>query len=226
MLCPNGHPNRDGARFCRVCGVPMSRQPAKKKSSKSGVIAIVAVVLAVLAGIGMMANADKPESAPSVEKPVITPPAAPEAPAATEAPVVPEFTVPPVTLAPPTEPDNYIAEINGRFESVRIQDGSSTLNVHAFVFYKKLERCEELTLHMNVEMQNGTKCYDWNVWVRRNGTFEKYTKLYLPGGDGALQETIYFSTPATIDAIVVTPTAAGDYSWKMSMGISDVWLDK
>lgn len=226
MLCPNGHPNRDGARFCRVCGAPMSRQPARKKSSKSGVIAIVAVVLAVLAGIGMMANADKPESAPSVEKPVITPPAAPEAPAATEAPVVPEFTVPPVTLAPPTEPDNYIAVVDGYWESVYLKDGTQNLNVHAWVFNETLVRCKQLTVSMEVEMNAGTKCYDWDVWVRRNGVFEKHSKLYLSGGNGSLEETIYFSTPATIDAIVVTPTAAGGYSWSMAMRIFDVWLDK
>lgn len=223
MLCPNGHQNRDSAKFCRICGVPLSRQPAKKKSSKAGII--IAVVLAILAGIGMMANADKPESAPSVEKPVITPPAAPEAPAATEGPAVPEYTVPQITMAPPTEPDNYIPVVSGRWESVHLKDGNQNLNVHAFVFDQTLTRCKELTLYVEVEMNAGTKCYDWDVWVRRNGVFEKYTQVYLSGGNGTLEETIYFSTPKTIDAIIVTPTAAGGYSWNISMGIFDVWLD-
>lgn len=219
MYCPNGHQNRDGANFCRICGVPLNKSGSSSGKSSKTIFVVLGVVAVILAGIGMMANADKPEkspsvAAPTVEAPVIAPP--------TEAP---EFTVPPVTIAPPTDPDNYIAMVDGYWESVYLKDGTQNLNVHAFVFNNALVRCKQLTLYMEVEMNAGTKCYDWDVWIRRNGVFEKYTQVYLSGGNGTLEETIYFSTPTTIDAIVVTPTAAGGYSWNMSMGIFDVWLD-
>lgn len=216
MYCPNGHQNREGANFCRICGVPLNTPGGKSGKSSRSVFVVIGIIALVLAGIGMMANADKPEETPAVTTPAV------EAPVITPPTEVPTYEP---TYAPATEPDNYIAQVSGRFESVRIQDGSSTLNVHAFVFNETLVRCEQMTIYMEVEMQNGTKCYDWNVWVRRNGTFEKYTKIHLDSGDGALEETVYFSTPTTIDAVVVTPTVAGGYSWKMSLGIFDVWLD-
>ena len=222
MYCPNGHQNRDDANFCRICGVPLSKP--KKKSSKAP-LGILVIVVAVIAGVLVSQSLDKPKKEPTVE----APPAAPAAPVipATEAPeyTVPEITFPEITMAP-TQPEGYIEYVSGSWESVYLEDGTHQLSVHAFTFDQTLVRCKKMTIYMEVEMNAGTKCYDWNVWVRRNGVFEKYTQIRLPNGDGTVESTITFSNPMTIDSIIVTPTVAGGYSWSMSLGVYDVYLDK
>lgn len=122
----------------------------------------------------------------------------------------------------PTVPAGYIDSVDGDWESVTLHDGYSTLNTHAFVFSQKLKQCREMTISMNVSMKAGTNCKDWQLWGRVDGQFQKIAKIDLPAGDGFVSQTVQFDTPITLDAVIVTPTIPGGYSWSMSLLVTDV----
>lgn len=119
----------------------------------------------------------------------------------------------------------YVGTPSGRTEKTTLRDGSFTLNIHAFVLNEAVKNCKELTVDMSVEMKAGTKCQDWQLWGRSNGSFRKIGKIYLPGGDGDTCQTLTFDTPVSFDAVAVTPTIPGDYSWSLWFEITDVWVD-
>ena len=117
----------------------------------------------------------------------------------------------------------YIAELEGSREKVHLQDGSSSLNVTATVFNQTVYNCTEMTVSMQVEMNAGTSCKDWQVWGRCGGSFVKIGQIYLAAGNGFTSETLTFRTPITFDAIAITPTIPGGYSWSMAFVVTDVW---
>lgn len=117
----------------------------------------------------------------------------------------------------------YIAELDGYSETVKLVDGSFTLNVPALCLYETVYNCTNLTVNMNVQMNAGTNCKDWQLWGRSGNTFVKLAKVYLPAGDGMGSQSVTFASPVTFDALVVTPTIPGGYSWSIAMTITDVW---
>lgn len=121
--------------------------------------------------------------------------------------------------------DGYIGNLVGNWESIHLEDGSSTLNVSAMAFSETVYNCTQMTIEMEVEMNAGTSCRDWQVWGRTGNTFVKLDKIYLAAGDGYTSQTLYFSTPVTFDAIAVTPTVVGGYSWSMALAVNDVWVE-
>lgn len=126
--------------------------------------------------------------------------------------------------APQTAPanNNYISELNGNWESVHLKDGSFSLDVAAMVFDRTVYNCTQMTISMQVEMNAGTNCKDWQVWGRSGGSFVKLDKIYLPAGNGYTAETLTFSSPVTFDAIAITPTIPGGYSWSLGFIVTDV----
>lgn len=120
-------------------------------------------------------------------------------------------------------PSNYIADLGGQWESVHLKSGNSSLNVSARAFSQTVYDCTEMTINMNVEMNAGTKCKDWQVWGRTGGKFVKIAKIYLAEGNGFTSETISFNSPVSFDAIAVTPTITGGYSWSMGLSVTDVY---
>lgn len=125
--------------------------------------------------------------------------------------------------APEADNGNYIAELTGTREKVHLQDGNSSLNVTATIFDQTVYNCTEMTISMEVEMNAGTSCKDWQVWGRSGNSFVKIAQIYLAAGNGFTSETLTFSTPITFDAIAITPTIPGGYSWAMGFVVTDVW---
>lgn len=125
---------------------------------------------------------------------------------------------------PEVDDDSYIAELTGQWEDVHLKDGNSSLNVSAQVYSRTVYNCTQMTVNMNVEMNAGTSCKDWQVWGRSGGTFVKIAKVYLAAGNGQTSQTITFSSPVTFDAITITPTAVGGYSWSMGFSLTDIWM--
>ena len=201
-------------------------KPKKKKLWKM----VVATALATAVGTNlghwvgaMTGGAIKEDKTTSGQKIQVTAPA--EHRGQDEA----ETTAEPVELVPyapeTTAPDGYISIVDGDWEKVTLSEGYNTWNVHAYVFSQELKRCREMTVAMNVSMKAGTKCKDWQLWGRVGGKFKKLASITLSAGDGYTEQTIRFDTPVTLDAIAITPTVPGGYSWSMGLAVGDVWTD-
>lgn len=123
-------------------------------------------------------------------------------------------------LASP-ESENILAYYDWDWIDATIQEGSSTLTVSAAGFNHTLRNVKSFTVYMDVEMYANTSCKDWQVWIRRSGSYERAAKIYLPDGKGEVTQTVTLSSPASFDAIAITPTVPGGYSWSMTLGLSD-----
>lgn len=121
--------------------------------------------------------------------------------------------------------DRYTEVLEGTWESVHLNDGSFSMNVSALVFPGMIYNCTKLTVTMDVSMNAGTSCKDWQLWGRTGNQFVKLEKIYLPGGNGRSSETVEFDGPVSFDAIAITPTIPGGYSWSLGMTITDVWTE-
>lgn len=129
----------------------------------------------------------------------------------------------PAPAAEPEHEGNYIAELKGSWEKVNLKDGNSNLNVSAQVYSQTVYNCIEMTIHMEVEMNAGTSCKDWQVWGRSGSSFVKIGTIYLAAGNGYTYQTLTFSNPVTFDAIAITPTVPGGYSWSMGFVLNDIY---
>lgn len=125
----------------------------------------------------------------------------------------------------PELPSGYIGDLGGSWETVYLEDGNSSLSVSALAFSETIYNCTSMTVNMGVEMNAGTSCKDWQLWGRNGNTFVKLAKIYLPAGEGYTSQTVTFNSPVTFDAVAVTPTIVGGYSWSMSLSVTDVWVD-
>lgn len=210
MYCMNcGQKNPDGAKFCCQCGTPLGTV-SKGKGGKKRIWPVLLIALIVAFIISTLSDA--PE-----EKPTETQPAKPIV--QTESDFEERTTATPVTEAPGAD----IPYLEGAWESVHLSNGNSNLNVSALVYDQTVYRCTEMTIMMEVEMNAGTSCKDWDVWGRNGGSFTKIGKIYLPNGNGETTQTLRFSTPVTFDAIAITPTVPGGYSWSMGFVLMDIW---
>ena len=219
MYCMNcGTKNPDGAKYCNNCGRPMNSVPSGKKK-KAGVDwgyyfallvlmgVAVFVVNFVIDGVGGLFSG-KDSSAKTETKTGTD--------SSWFAPAQPE--------AAPVEEPNYIEYLEGTWEEVHLKEGNSNLNVSALTFSQTVYSCTSFTVNMDVTMNAGTSCKDWNVWVRSGGSFTKVGKVHLPEGKGFGYQTLYFDTPISFDSVAVTPTAVGGYSWSMSLSITDILI--
>lgn len=121
--------------------------------------------------------------------------------------------------------DRYTEVLEGTWESVHLNDGSFSLNVSALVFPETIYNCTKMTVNMDVSMNAGTSCKDWQLWGRTGNKFVKLEKIYLPNGNGRGSETVEFDSPISFDAIALTPTIPGGYSWSLALAITDVWTE-
>lgn len=126
---------------------------------------------------------------------------------------------------PEQTPAGYVGDLSGQWESVHLQDGNSSLSVSALAFSQTIYNCTEMTINMEVSMNAGTHCKDWQLWGRSGNRFVKLAKIYLPAGDGYVSQTVTFRSPVSFDAIAITPTVVGGYSWSMALSVTDVWVD-
>ena len=124
--------------------------------------------------------------------------------------------------ADPTEgPDGYIDVLEGHWEEIYLDDGASSIQGHAKVFDKTVYNCTEMTVVMELEMHNNTNCKDWQIWGRNGGSFTRIGKLHHEAGNGNGSFVIKFDTPVTFDAIALTPTIPGGYSWSLGFYLKD-----
>lgn len=204
MICPKcGHTNDDGNLYCGRCGGKL------RKKQGNGGLKVIIVVLCIIIAMQAIRLAENKSASGSSEVPENTV-------------LKEEASGTPVT----TQADSkHLDYVDGDWKSVTLRDGSSTLTVHAVAFTQELTRCKKMTVNMDVTMNANTQCKDWQVWGRVGGQFVKLDRISLPNGNGATTQTVTFNPPVTLDAIAVTPTIPGGYSWSMSLYVTDVVLD-
>lgn len=110
----------------------------------------------------------------------------------------------------------------GDWEAVKISEGGYVYTLHAFAYKEKIAGCRSFNIAVDVELDPGASCNDWQVWLRSNGTFVKAGTIYIPDGEYAAIENIHFATPISFDAVVVTPLTMGNFSWNMLSVIYDI----
>lgn len=216
MYCNNcGAKNPDNANFCNNCGSRMNggstvqSVPVQKSSGGFFKKLVVSALVFALFYVGSyvitsMSN-EKKDASQKIDI-GLTPPASAGVTADQE----------------DTQTYASIASLEGYWEDVRLQDGSFNLNVSALTFNQTIYNCTGLTVNMNVQMNAGTSCKDWQLWGRSGNTYVKLAKIYLPAGDGYVSQSVTFPTPVTFDSVAVTPTIVGSYSWSLSLDITDV----
>lgn len=118
----------------------------------------------------------------------------------------------------------YRSSVNGEWAAEKVQINQS--NVGLFVLEEPLTLCKELTVAIDVELYAGASCNDWIVWGRINGSMQEIGRINLPDGKGMGFEIISLPQARTIDAIAVTPTKAGSFSWSMQIGVADIYLEE
>lgn len=217
-----GAKNPDTARFCNNCGKAMNSAPAggsspvQKNTKKSGgffkriLITIVVFCVFYSASYAITSLTSSPKSSAKKDT------------SSGADSIQIEYTLPEVAAQPET---GYIADLGGYWEQVKLKDGNSNLNVSALSFSQTVYNCTELTVTMEVTMNSGTSCKDWQVWGRSGNSFVKIGKVYLPNGNGYVSQTLVFPHPITFDSIAITPTISGGYSWSMALGITDVYCE-
>ena len=130
-----------------------------------------------------------------------------------------------VPYVPETTAASYsISEVYGEWTDVTLHDGYNW-PASAIVFSEELKRCEKMTVNFKVSMNSGAKCKEWQLWGRVDGKFKRLEKFSLPGGDGSTTHTVEFDSPVNLDAIAVTPTAYGGYSYTQWLWATDIWLE-
>lgn len=228
MYCNNcGTKNPDNANFCNSCGSRLTggsgnrnTQTTNRSVGKKGGFlrsCLVSLVVFALCYVGsyVLTTLSSRNDTPASKS---------------EAGLIQVATTPAASRQEETQAyaqkdSGYIANLDGYWEEVRLQDGSFNLNVNALTFTQTVYNCTGLTVNMDVQMNAGTSCKDWQLWGRSGNSYVKLAKIYLPAGDGSVSQSVTFSTPVTFDSVAVTPTIVGSYSWSMSLGITDVWTD-
>lgn len=227
MYCNNcGAKNPDNANFCNSCGSRLTGSSGNRSTQTTGssdgkkgsffknfVISLLVFALFYALSYMLTSQGSRDKSA-SVKNDT----------GLIQVTTFPSDRAQPEATAP-VQDSGYIASMDGYWEDVRLQDGSFNLNVSALTFNQTIYNCTGLTVNMNVQMNAGTNCKDWQLWGRSGNSYVKLAKIYLPAGDGYVSQSVTFTTPVTIDSVAITPTIVGSYSWSMSLDITDVWTD-
>lgn len=213
-ICPEDGTQNTG-NYCSHCGRqrPKYAANASDNSSKSGNshplrnFVIAAVAFCVCYGVSHTIVSHSTDST----SPTVSPSA------------LLSQTSTPIQTAPVYDIGSEDAAVSydWNWTEATIREGSSVLTVSAAEFTRTLYNVKGFTVHMDVEMYANTSCKDWQVWIRRNGSYEKAGKIYLPNGKGEVTQAITLSSSTSFDAIAITPTIPGGYSWSMSLGFSD-----
>ena len=114
------------------------------------------------------------------------------------------------------------AAASSRWADAKIRTTYGTVTTSAYVLDTPAKNCSSFDLDVEIEMKKNTKCYDWDIWVRSGGKFVKAGSLSLLGGTGSASKTVKLSPAKNFDAVAITPTTRGSYSWSLGMAVSNV----
>ena len=111
---------------------------------------------------------------------------------------------------------------SSRWADAKIRTSYGTVTTSAYVLDSPAKNCTSFDLSVDIEMKKNTKCANWDIWVRSSGKYVKVGSLSLPGGNGSTTKTVKLSPAKSFDAVAITPTAKGSYSWSLGMGVKNI----
>lgn len=114
------------------------------------------------------------------------------------------------------------AAASSRWAEAKIRTSYGTVTTSAYVLDSPAKKCTSFDLDVEIEMKKNTKCQNWDIWIRSGGKFKKVSTLSLPNGTGSASKTVKLSPATDFDAVAVTPTTRGSYSWSLGMAVSNV----
>ena len=114
------------------------------------------------------------------------------------------------------------AAASSRWADAKIRTSYGTVTTSAYVLDSPAKNCTSFDLDVEIEMKKNTKCQNWDIWVRSGGKFVKVSTFSLPNGTGSTSKTVKLSPAKDFDAVAVTPTTRGSYSWSLGMAVSNV----
>ena len=106
------------------------------------------------------------------------------------------------------------------WEKVTIRTSYGDMKVSAYVLGTPAKSCKSFDLDVEIEMMYNAKVENWDIWIRSGGKFTNVGTLSLPGGTGSASKTVRLSSAKDFDAVALTPTKGGGYSWSLSMAVS------
>ena len=89
----------------------------------------------------------------------------------------------------------------------------------AYMLDRELKDCSQFRLYFNAEMKYNSKCSDWAVYACDDSGWKNIGSLYLPDGQGEVEQLITLSSPMDIKGITVIPKINGSYSWSSAIGV-------
>lgn len=110
--------------------------------------------------------------------------------------------------------------LDGYWKKDTICGANRTYNTSVF-FLDEPVSCRQFDLQVFIDMKANTSCERWNVYVRSDGIYYQEEDLFLPNGTGDTEQTIHLSEVRNVDAVAVLPTARGNFSWTIAIGISN-----
>lgn len=108
------------------------------------------------------------------------------------------------------------------FVDAKIRTSYGTVTTSAYVLDSPAKNCTSFDVDVTIEMKKNTKCANWDIWVRSSGKYEKVGSFSLPDGTGSVSKTVKLKTAKDFDAVAVTPTTRGSYSWSLGMAVYNV----
>ena len=112
------------------------------------------------------------------------------------------------------------AAASPHWEKVTIRTSYGDMKVSAYVLGTPAKSCKSFDLDVEIEMMYNAKVENWDIWIRSGGKFTNVGTLSLPGGTGSASKTVRLSSAKDFDAVALTPTKGGGYSWSLSMAVS------
>lgn len=114
------------------------------------------------------------------------------------------------------------AAASSRWADAKIRTSYGTVTTSAYVLDSPAKNCTSFDLDVEIEMKKNTKCQNWDIWIRSGSKFVKVSSFSLPNGTGSTTKTVKLSPAKDFDAVAVTPTTRGSYSWSLGMAVSNV----
>lgn len=126
----------------------------------------------------------------------------------------------------PCLPTAWAAEKEWKDITIRSSEGF-THNTVALLLPTPAVNCKSFRLDVDIDMRGNTKCSNWDVWVGTNNgsSFQKVGTLYLSNGNGSTSAIIPLQISKSFDAVALTPTSRGSYSYTIDITISDIQVD-